>query len=217
MAYIKTSDEEFLRVCKEEPSATAVAKRLGVTERSVYYRRNTLEQKKRKIIPLDGRGLGLQRRFSKGQERLSISLPDGLIIVGSDAHYWPDLHSTAQRALVYLTSLLKPDVFVMNGDSFDGPTASRFGQINWEEQPKVAEELKAVQKHLSDIRNASKETECIHIWGNHDSRFDSFLALLPHHQVPVVYVLLFHIIFYLLKPWYLLYFKFSTSEKCFPF
>lgn len=176
MAARKKTDEEILEVLRDTPSATEAARILGLTERALYYRRRSIEDKILDMIPMDGRNLGSQHMVKGSEQRKSIELKDGLIIVGSDAHYWPDIESTAQRALVYLMSELKPEIFVMNGDSFDGPAASRFGRINWEQQPTVAEELRAVQYHLGSITEVSPDTIFIHTLGNHDDRFDTFLS-----------------------------------------
>lgn len=61
--------------------------------------------------------------------RLHLDVMDGVVLVGSDAHYWPGVISTAHRAFVRACELLKPVAVVMNGDMLDGASISRHPPI----------------------------------------------------------------------------------------
>lgn len=111
-------------------------------------------------------------------ETKAITFPDGVALIGGDAHYWPGDAGTAHKAFVHFAKKLKPRVVVMNGDAFDGSTISRHPPIGWEHLPTVAEELDAVQTRLAEISSASPGAR--HVWtlGNHDARFNRRLAAL---------------------------------------
>jgi hypothetical protein len=111
-----------------------------------------------------------------GKSRIQESIQDGHIIVGSDAHYYPGEPSTAHRAFVQFCRELRPKIVVMNGDVFDGASISRHPRIGWEKSPSVKEELKAVTQRLTEIEEAAPNATKIWPLGNHDARFETFLA-----------------------------------------
>jgi hypothetical protein len=98
-------------------------------------------------------------------------------LVGGDAHYWPNQDATAHRAFVLFAHDLKPDVIINIGDSFDGAGISRHPPIGWENFPKVVDQVDECKAKLADIA-ASSRRRTRHIWtlGNHDARFETFLA-----------------------------------------
>jgi hypothetical protein len=67
-------------------------------------------------------------------------------------------------------------VVVANGDLIDGTKISRFPPAGWSKVPSVVEELGEMQLRLSEIRKAAKYAELYRTIGNHDMRFDRFLA-----------------------------------------
>ena len=108
-----------------------------------------------------------------------ISLPvnDGMVIIGSDAHYWPGSPSTAHSAFVRTIRELEPHTVILNGDVFDGAAVSKHTSIGWEKRPTVAEELAVCQERLAEIVAAGPPgTELIWTMGNHDMRYETFLA-----------------------------------------
>lgn len=109
--------------------------------------------------------------------RMLRPVEDGTVIVFSDAHYWPGAASTAHRALLRLIGELKPCVVVANGDVFDGARISRHPRIMWQQTPSVADEIKAVTERMDEVEKAAG-VGCHLVWtmGNHDQRFESFLA-----------------------------------------
>jgi len=65
---------------------------------------------------------------------------------------------------------------VMNGDIFDGASISRYPRIGWDLKPTVAKELQAVTERLTEIEDACKGATKLWPLGNHDARFETFLA-----------------------------------------
>ena len=108
--------------------------------------------------------------------RKSFSLTNGVLLVASDAHYWPGLVSTAHRAFVKFAHEMRPSCVIMNGDGFDGAQISRYPRIGWDKRPTVKEELKAVKQRLTEIEDAARTKNLFWPLGNHDARFETFLA-----------------------------------------
>lgn len=111
------------------------------------------------------------------QARLHLSVPDGHVVVVSDAHYWPGEATTAHRGMLNLINRLVPNAVIMNGDAFDGARISRHPSIGWEKRPKLLNELQAVEDRMFEIQLACRiSTELIWTLGNHDMRFETRLA-----------------------------------------
>jgi hypothetical protein len=111
---------------------------------------------------------------AKGRRELEIT--DGVIFVGGDAHYWPGDVSTAHRAFVRFIGREKNLIAViMNGDAYDFPNLSRF-DADWFKTPAVRDELEVVEDRLGEIVKASGKAKRYFSRGNHDIRFDRYLA-----------------------------------------
>jgi hypothetical protein len=153
--------------------ATKLSVKLGVNERSVYARRRRLEAKY--SLPLQAPSRDYSRM--ENTARLHIEVPDGVVLVGGDGHYWPGKASTAHRAFVKFAKDLKPKAILYNGDAFDGAAISRHPTIGWESQPSVIEEIEASQLRLGEIEQAAPRN-CKLVWpaGNHDLRYETILA-----------------------------------------
>lgn len=109
--------------------------------------------------------------------RLQLDIEDGQVLIASDAHYWPGEPSTMHRAFVRFIKDLKPRAVIMNGDVFDGARASRHAPIGWESRPTLKQELEACQLRLGEIEQAAGKARKIWTLGNHDSRFETRLAM----------------------------------------
>lgn len=107
---------------------------------------------------------------------VEIEVFDGTVLVFSDAHYFPGPASTAHRGLLVLAKKLKPKAIICNGDAFDGASISKYPRIGWDNKPSVKEELEAVTERLGEIERAAPGAELIWPLGNHDSRFETYLA-----------------------------------------
>ena len=108
--------------------------------------------------------------------RKHFNLDDGYLIVGSDAHFWPGIESTAYRAFMRFCEELRPTAVILNGDVFDGASISRHPMMSFEERPSVVQELKICDERLNAIESAARTKNLFWTIGNHDSRFESFLA-----------------------------------------
>ncbi len=136
MGVRKVSDEDVINVLKATGSPTKAAKILGISERNLYWRRQLIEEK---------HGVSLPAYANKKQKIFPTLIPEdrkvikhyvenGVVMVGSDAHYWPGEASVAHQAFVKLAKEIKPHTIVINGDLFDGARISKhdplWGQIS---------------------------------------------------------------------------------------
>ena len=170
----KVPDDVFVRDF-EALGARKFATKHGMRERDVYSRRVRLENKlKRQITPPpDKRNT---RRNVAHPQRIDVEIKDGVILVGSDAHYYPGDPSVAHCALIKFCKKFSPRVVVLNGDVIDAGTISRFPAIGWENKPKLVDEIGAAQKRTREIKEASPGADLIWTLGNHDGRFETRLA-----------------------------------------
>lgn len=172
------SDAEFIRLFESKGPAQT-AKILNISVRSVYFRRVSIEKRLGIVLVPPNNAYQADKRIEAHVDhpkRLLKTLLNGRIVIASDCHYWPDLVSTAHKALVHFCKELKPELIVMNGDLFDGARASRHAPIGWARTPRINDELEAVRLRTEEIRAASSKSECAWLLGNHDLRFDSKLA-----------------------------------------
>lgn len=167
------TDDEFLEAWRTHKSPSKIAQVLGIALRNVYERRRSLEGK-----------LGIQLSVSeamplieKHAARVTVPIENGVAVVFSDAHFWDSSQSTAYRALLRFISEMRPRLVVCNGDAFDGAGISRHPKIGFMEQkPTVIQELNACKEMLTGIADASKGALLTWPLGNHDSRFEAFIA-----------------------------------------
>lgn len=169
MSLPKCSDEEFMQMF-QSMGATSMAAHLGQSERRIYDRRRSIEKKT---------GQALKAPSTNTQDhpaRLHLDIETGIVLIASDAHYWPGVVTTMHKAFVRACKEMQPRAVIMNGDVFDGARISRHSPIMWEESPTVIQELEACQERLGEIEQASGKAEKIWTFGNHDARFESRLA-----------------------------------------
>lgn len=120
--------------------------------------------------------LGIEvRRLEQHPARLGCHIENGMVIVFSDAHFWGD-KTTAYRALLEAIKEFKPRIIINNGDAFDGASISRHPRIGWDNCPTVKEEITAVKEALDGIESIAGSSKLIWPLGNHDARFETFLA-----------------------------------------
>lgn len=144
-----------------------LGRRTGVSLKCIYARRRSLESKYQRQITAPG--ITTTRRGIQHPGRLHIDVLDGIVLIGSDGHYWDGPPSVAHRAFVKFCKEMKPKAVVMNGDAMDGAKISRHTPINWEDRPDVVDELKAVQLRLGEMEEAAPANAKL-TWnlGNHD-------------------------------------------------
>lgn len=175
------SEEEFISLWRKTAgSGTAVAKELGINVRDVLRRRRRIEQRRGEpLLSYGPNSPDTSIKLPPG--RLTLDLPNGVVLVGSDAHIWPGYLTTAQRAFLKASKELKPSLVVLNGDLFDGATVSSHPAGMWaqERRPNVKQELEACQSFMSAIQAPQR----LWMWGNHDARFEARLAALtPEYE-----------------------------------
>jgi hypothetical protein len=170
----KVSDDELVALIQQH-GALATSAILKVNVRSIHARRAQIEAKRGGMVmghkttrPVPGK--------SDTPGRLHFEIENGVVIAGSDAHYWPDRISTAHRAFVKFCKEMKPKAVVLNGDMFDGASVSRHPPIGWENCPTVVQEIETTQDRLDEIAKASGKAHKFWPLGNHDARFSMRLA-----------------------------------------
>jgi len=170
MSAPRCSDEEFIALFREGGGAHT-ARALNLDVRNVYARRRNIEKKF---------GISLTSPTSKAVEhkaQVPLRVRDGTVIVGSDAHLWPGKETTAQRAFRTFIRDMQPAAVILNGDVFDGAGISRFPSIGFlEKKPSVAEEIAGCKKWLDSLVDVAGKAKRFWTLGNHDLRFEAFLA-----------------------------------------
>lgn len=114
--------------------------------------------------------------FLRPHGRRGINVSDGVVLAFSDAHFWPGIRSTAFRAFVQLAPQFKPCAVIDNGDAVDGAQISRWPRIGWDSRPTVLQELEAVKERKAEIEAVCGTRNLYWNLGNHDARFETFLA-----------------------------------------
>ena len=190
MSKKRCTDEQFIETWNILKSPAAVAKALDLDVRTVHDRRSRLKTKGIYLETLNVAGntvlfnkeqlnekVTVRLQETRANARRGIAMESGTVFVFSDAHFYPKDYTTAFRALVHFVKELKPEVIVCNGDAFDGAQISRHARIGWDSKPSVIQELEAVQDHLTQIEDASTfKSNLIWTMGNHDARFETYLA-----------------------------------------
>ena len=180
---LNEAQTKFVEARNRLGSPTLVAKELGLSVRHVYNFRKDLEHKGLNLKTFNPQTIPAKAPITvKTHEgRVDLEVLNGTVIVFSDAHYYPDMVSTAHLGLLYMIKKLKPVAIINNGDAFDGAGISRHPRIGWDSKPTVIDELRAVTERLLEVSEVAPKG-CRLIWplGNHDSRYETFLA----SQVP---------------------------------
>ena len=172
---MKLTDKQFIQKWNETKSPTRMAEDLGLTCRSIYKRRAAIERKYG--INLDCPAPNSQKRgraaMTPGNMRREMQIDNGMVVVFSDAHFWPDHTTTAFKALLEMIKEFKPTAIVCNGDALDGASISRFPRMDWSKLPTVAEELEACQHYMGEIEAVAKGAKLFWPLGNHDARLEA--------------------------------------------
>jgi Calcineurin-like phosphoesterase len=171
------SDDDFISLFRSM-GPFGLAKRLGQSKSTIYQRRRRIEKAHK--IALVGpyhQSQNLALRPAEYPHRVCLEVENGVVLVGSDAHYWPGEPSLAHKFFVKFCKELEPVAVIMNGDVMDCATISRHPPIGWEKRPTVQQEVETAQERLHEIEKMVKRrTPLIWTLGNHDSRFETRLA-----------------------------------------
>ena len=174
MAGYYLSDDEFIKEWKKIGSPETFARTHKMNVRAVYNRRRSIETRLGVELPtFNDQRIGLEKKINQteGHTRRGMDIENGRVIVFSDAHFWPDITTTAFRALLESIKEFKPTAIVCNGDAFDGAGISRHPRMDFELLPSVKEELEACQFYLGEIEKVAKGAKMFWPLGNHDMRF----------------------------------------------
>lgn len=175
MPRAKLAASDFMRMF-EQHGAAEMARRSGMSVRRIYDRRRHLQSKHgRELIPPSRNTSGSPLR-DQHPGRLHSDVDDGVVLVGSDCHYWPGPPSLMHRAFVHFCRELKPVEVVLNGDVVDLGQVSRHPPIGWTKLPTVQEEIEVAQERLHEIEQAAGKARKRWPLGNHDGRFETRLA-----------------------------------------
>jgi len=171
------SDQEFIELWNTHQSGTAMAKAVGMDLRNILRRKSNLEAKY---------GQQLKSKNNKAQTvtsnpaRKELGIENGVVLVFSDAHFWPGIHTTAYKGLLWAIKEFQPKAVIANGDIFDGASISRYPRIGWDSTPSVIQELKACELAMGEIEETAKKARhnvnLVWTMGNHDARFENRLA-----------------------------------------
>lgn len=175
MARPTLSDSEFIKMFRAL-GAAGMSRKTGTSERGLYARRARLEQKMQKPVRAETGHPHVKEGPEEHPGRLLFDVPDGVVLVASDAHYWPGIVTAAHKAFVRFCRVMKPKLVIMNGDVLDGATVSRHAPIGWESRPKLTDEIDACKARLFEIEKVTKNVPKVWTLGNHDARFETRLA-----------------------------------------
>jgi hypothetical protein len=178
----KYTDQEIIQTIQDSYSMADAARTLKLELSGLNKRRRRIENKLKIEIkaPQDKGHYSHLQTAHVHPQRKDLGILNGTVIVFSDAHFWPGIYTTAFKGLLWAISELKPNAVVANGDIFDGSGISRHPRIGWGKTPSVMEELKACTISMGYIEEAAKaarhNVKLVWPLGNHDARFETFLA-----------------------------------------
>ena len=171
------SDQEFIELWKTHESASAFSKAVGMDMRNIIRRKNNLEA--RYGEPLKSKN-STRQTIKENSVRKLLGVENATVIVFSDAHFWPGIHTTAYRGLLWAINEFRPQAVIANGDIFDGASVSRYDPHGYSSVPSVVQELKACELAMGEIEETAKKVRhnVSLVWtlGNHDSRYENRLA-----------------------------------------
>lgn len=183
MGISKVSDEEILRAWPTCPSSSELSRRFGIAKRVMDARVSKLRSRGHQLPSPDSRSPAFAEKRIHHEARIDVTLESGVVVVGSDAHFWPGDKTTAFRAFIKFIRELQPRIVVLNGDMFDGATISRWPRIGWDKRPTVLDELRVCQERLTEIEDAAGKAARYWPLGNHDGRWERRLAMVaPEYE-----------------------------------
>lgn len=183
MGHPKATRAAFITAWRESGGeAKRVAEIFDMTIPRVYDRRKRIEAS----MGIDLPSAGIDGRPGRGDAglphynynpRLAIDGFVGRVVVFNDCHWWPGISKTvAYKALIEVIKEDKPKLVIGNGDLLDGARISRFGRSDWGQTPTMLAELEEVKERCAEIRHAYRNARHVRTVGNHDQRFDKYLA-----------------------------------------
>src|SRR5512145_1434992 len=113
---LKVTDERLIELFKQGKSVSKIAGALGMSTRGVQNRKAVLQDQGYTFdYKPDGKLVRERKKaLTDYKARIRWKIPDGIVMVGSDAHYWPGYVSAAHRGFLHLIKRLKPTAIVLN-------------------------------------------------------------------------------------------------------
>lgn len=172
------TDEEFIELWRTRQSTAKLAKIIGVSERKINLRRRRIEKRYNIVLAAAAASASHYMHLSPVEHsaRKPFEVSNGVVLIFSDAHFWPKLRTTAFKALLMFIREMKPKAIINNGDAFDGASISRYPRIGWDSAPTVKDELQACTDRLGEIEEAAAGAKLYWPLGNHDARLETRLA-----------------------------------------
>jgi len=172
------NDNEFIEIWNTHKSAKKMSDAIGMDVRQILRRRKKIEDKSGVALVSSHKGASVNRPENPVRKELGIE--NGVVLVFSDAHFWPGIHTTAYKGVLWAIKEFQPKAIIANGDVFDGASVSRFPRIGWDSTPSIIQELKACEIALGEIEETAKKARhnvnLVWTMGNHDARFENRLA-----------------------------------------
>jgi hypothetical protein len=172
------SDDEFVEIWNTHQSAKKMSDAIGMDVRQILRRRKKIEDKSGIALTSSHKAANINRPDNPVRKMLGIE--NGVVIVFSDAHFWPSIHTTAYKGLLWAIKEFQPKAVIANGDIFDGSSISSYPRIGWDSVPSVIQELKACEIAMGEIEDTAKKVRhnvnLVWTLGNHDARFENRLA-----------------------------------------
>jgi len=165
--------DEFVALLYEHGSSYKVGKVLGIDPTSVIQRRKWIEEQLQVELP---KGRPEVWRAQAHRRHIDWEIENGSIIIGGDAHCWPEIFGVAMTGFVDFSRRFKPEYTIINGDGLDGAQISRHPRMGWDQRPKVVEELEATKDFYDQILKANPNSKRKRTRGNHDARFDNLFS-----------------------------------------
>lgn len=177
---IKLTNDEFIELMRKHKSVGAIAREMNMDLRSLQKRKARVQAKTGINFEIDTPQKRTAETNVASTARVNLGIENGIVIVFSDAHFWPGIHSTAYKGLIWAINEFKPKAVIANGDIFDGASISRYPRIGWDNTPSVIQELKACEIAMGEIEDTAKQAyrkvKLIWTLGNHDARYENRLA-----------------------------------------
>lgn len=173
----RCTEQEFIALWHQNPSAQQVADILKTDVRAVCARRRGIEKRRGiRLAAADKRSPDFML-ITHDRVEVKLGITNGVVLVSGDLHFRPK-HDVPvmHRAMCYLAKKLKPYAIVWNGDVADFPQISRHPSIGWENYPTVAEEIETIGDRSKEVMQAAPAAKRIWTAGNHCLRMESRIA-----------------------------------------
>jgi hypothetical protein len=170
------SDSVIANTMRTLKSPAKVSKELNMSERQVYKRLKVIEGRTGEAFKVDSHTVLKREKYQPEYDSLELTVKDSVMVMYSDAHFWPGLESCANRALLKLLPEIRPNWVWDLGDSLDAASISRHLPSGWTDMPKLAAELEAMLVAKRKIKEVSKGASHAMIHSNHAARFDKYFA-----------------------------------------